>query len=407
MKRHVPSQRAIVLALAAAGAAIAVACSVTEGDVLSTADAGGDAGAETKIDAGADAPADSISEPDGTRDGADGAPDAGPDACATADFTSDPHHCGRCGHDCLGGACTNGVCQPALIAAIVTPGGLAVDDDRVYWTTTVTPGSIYSAAKDGSDRRVLATGQTLPLRLAIDDAYVYWGNGGAGGLRRVAKGGGPDVVVATTSGALIDIGTDATGIYFVDLYGNAIRRAPRDAPDGGFAPAIVNGQDYPWGMAIDDDAVTWTTRGTFVPDAGAFSASDGRILSAPKAIGATPTVLATAQSDPVAVVRDASGIYWLNGQSGTVMRLAPSDAAPVAIATGQTAPSGLTLDATYVYFTCGCDVGGLGRVMRVPKAGGAADVLASSMRYPSAIAVDATAVYWNNIDGDSVMRVAK
>src|SRR5690349_6959539 len=33
-----------------------------------------------------------------------------------ANLDTDPHHCGRCGHDCLGGGCIDGVCGAVLVA---------------------------------------------------------------------------------------------------------------------------------------------------------------------------------------------------------------------------------------------------------------------------------------------------
>src|SRR5204863_597521 len=43
-----------------------------------------------------------------------------PTLCATSnacvDLTSDAKNCGTCGHDCLGGTCMEGQCQPVLIA---------------------------------------------------------------------------------------------------------------------------------------------------------------------------------------------------------------------------------------------------------------------------------------------------
>lgn len=43
--------------------------------------------------------------------------------------------CGRCGHDCGGGACSNGACQPqTLVSGIDTPNGMDVDANGIYFT---------------------------------------------------------------------------------------------------------------------------------------------------------------------------------------------------------------------------------------------------------------------------------
>jgi hypothetical protein len=49
-----------------------------------------------------------------------GAGDASDGSACGADLSVDPKNCGRCGHDCLGGACESGKCQGVQLAA---PGG--------------------------------------------------------------------------------------------------------------------------------------------------------------------------------------------------------------------------------------------------------------------------------------------
>ncbi len=53
--------------------------------------------------------------------------------CA-ADTKNDPNNCGTCGHDCCGGACTDGICQPRVLASQQSdPSFLIADDSYVYW----------------------------------------------------------------------------------------------------------------------------------------------------------------------------------------------------------------------------------------------------------------------------------
>ena len=51
----------------------------------------------------------------------------------------DPHNCGACGHDCLGGACDAGVCVPlpagVLASGLIAPVSVAVDATNVYFAT--------------------------------------------------------------------------------------------------------------------------------------------------------------------------------------------------------------------------------------------------------------------------------
>jgi hypothetical protein len=71
------------------------------------------------------------------------------------DTTLDGKNCGTCGHDCLGGACTSGRCQPVLLAQYI--GNLTtifVGAEDVYATTDL--GYIGRANKDGSDLKPFA-----------------------------------------------------------------------------------------------------------------------------------------------------------------------------------------------------------------------------------------------------------
>jgi hypothetical protein len=71
------------------------------------------------------------------------------------DTTLDGKNCGACGHDCLGGACASGQCQPVLLAQYT--GNLTtifVGAQDVYATTD--EGYIGRASKDGSDLKPFA-----------------------------------------------------------------------------------------------------------------------------------------------------------------------------------------------------------------------------------------------------------
>ena len=59
---------------------------------------------------------------------------SGDTGCET-DLSTNPQHCGACGHSCLGGNCTDGKCEPFQVASVTTPRGVAVDATSVYVTT--------------------------------------------------------------------------------------------------------------------------------------------------------------------------------------------------------------------------------------------------------------------------------
>ena len=80
----------------------------------------------------------------------DGAPGPGCDPAQTA---TDEHHCGACGHDCLGGACAGGKCQPLVVGR--TTGrilDLAVNASHVVWMASddeFAAAALYACPKAG------------------------------------------------------------------------------------------------------------------------------------------------------------------------------------------------------------------------------------------------------------------
>jgi hypothetical protein len=71
------------------------------------------------------------------------------------DLNTDGKNCGKCGHDCLGGTCAGGQCQPVLIARYTgNPEIIYVGREYVYATTDI--GYVGRANKDGSDLRPFA-----------------------------------------------------------------------------------------------------------------------------------------------------------------------------------------------------------------------------------------------------------
>jgi hypothetical protein len=65
----------------------------------------------------------------------------------------------------------------ALAPEQPAPGGLALDDTHVYWTTRGSgerSGAVVKAAKDGTSRTTLVPGQPLPAAIAVDESDVFW-----------------------------------------------------------------------------------------------------------------------------------------------------------------------------------------------------------------------------------------
>jgi len=174
--------RSISVALSAA--ALGIACGTFGADPSTSGDA--DAGPSV----------------DGSSSGSDAPAEAAP-PCDAANVANDPHHCGACGHDCLGGECTAGVCQPVILAR--SPQDAPIFDvallaDSVVWATNDEPLSggpnhgLYFCPKTGCpDPPVnLADGSHNPIAIATDGeklAYVdFPGNGINGVFLATASG---------------------------------------------------------------------------------------------------------------------------------------------------------------------------------------------------------------------------
>jgi len=261
---------------AALGAVVPAACSLlTPLDDLSSGDGDGDGG---QGGGGADASAGGMGGggaggtgvAGGASTGGAGATDGGPTDCADAgltpcgascvDPTSDDKHCGRCDHDCLGGACIAGACQPvALATGQAYPLDLAIDSTNAYWTIW---GTLPSNYNDGEIRKCALTGcanapttvaksSDEPTSIAIDATNVYFGNHGTG---RVAKcpltGCAVMTQLSSSAGDPRGIAVDATNVYWVEFDAGTVKKC---AIGGcGLAPTTIGtGLAAPWGIAID------------------------------------------------------------------------------------------------------------------------------------------------------------
>src|SRR5262249_35132896 len=94
--------------------------------------------------------------------------------CTGITFDSDPHNCGLCGHDCLGGTCQSGQCQPfALATGMPSPmGGVVVGTDLYVSDFGALgpphiPGSLLRIAADGT-KTTLETDLSAPAAVWFD-----------------------------------------------------------------------------------------------------------------------------------------------------------------------------------------------------------------------------------------------
>ncbi len=340
---------------------------------------------------------------DGNEGGAstDGAADAGPEG-GCGDVLSSSAHCGRCGHSCLGGACVDGGCQPVAIATGQgAVGGLTLGPDHVYFTS-VTGNLVARVPKDGGVVEPYAASPDVKfaLRIAVDDASVYWTNSELGSskvLRCPISGTcGTPSEIAVPSEAL-GLALDSTYVYWADRNGGRIARR---AKAGGPEALVATPSNLPFGVAVEGADVFWITD------------FPGQVERR-EADGGTVTLGAAGQSGRV-VAANAQNVYWGSeqdpGELGNVARVPRGGGPIVVLARAGGEPKGMVLDADRVYWTSwlrttsGAYVsGGLHACGFAASCG--ERTLVVSADEPRGVAVDRDAVYFGT--RDAVMRLAK
>lgn len=293
-----------------------------------------------------------------------GATDAAADAdapastCPGASLMSDARNCGRCGHDCLGGACESGQCQPYVFAeGLVTPIALAVTKSTVYLAEAKT--RVTAIDRASGAKRTIASGQKFPLFISATDESITWSNGG-------------------------DLESSGSTLSFVPGTGSVMLVA------GGAAPVVLaKDLDSPGGLAHSSGRVFWADFNGL--HSVALDGTDARVLTT-----GTPYGLALAEPE----------VFFTNYAESGAVRAVPMAGGPSRlVASKQLNPSWIAVDATHAYWTSFSTTPDAGGVYRALKAGGSVEKLATATR-AYALALDDDFVYVADIEG-GVYQVQK
>ncbi len=311
--------RARRLATVALGGAALLGCSL----LVDTSDLAGDApidGTQAGVDAG---PRPDVLTSDAPAEGASCGPEI--------DLTSDPRNCARCGHDCLGGSCTDSRCQPTLFQnESDQPVGLATDGTELFWTTL--NGHVRAIRLDRTGAvRELATVASAAGYLDLDADFVYAATLDDGHVVRIPKAGGSFEQIMTCSGNCLGIVVRGGNVYFTDRGPQSLRQV---GPDGG--TTILGGLNFPEALTADDKDF--------------YIANDhGDAVVKVARSGGTGTDFVKV-TDPVAVAVDANEIWVVSQGPGVVYRRPLAGGTLEPMATGQQGPTGILLTADAVYW---------------------------------------------------------
>ncbi len=333
-----------------------------------------------------------------SNDGGSSAPDAHVDgSTCIADLTLDPRSCGACGHDCLGGACLLGQCQPFQIAQnLHGPFWLTLDATTVYWTELGDPttNSVRQCRKDGSGLITLATAPGTFGGIVVDGKNAYWSHQTQGPIqisveRTPLAPAAPSVTEVTNLlGAFYagGVAVDATTVYFTtnSLVAGAPKNGTMVSAQTVLSPVDGTG---PVPLATDGSTLFLASQ------SGLYTGT--ATLSLPALV---PVKASSIGASDIAI----NGTRVFGAGDSTVWSLPIAGGPTSTFTTQELGAGGVAVDTTTVYFTTATEV------RATPIAGGGPiKVLARGYTQLGHIAADGTAVYFTDFNGGSIWKLAK
>lgn len=348
-----------------------------------------------------------VAPPTGQDSGTPSQVDAGQDSalqmdaaplCEGVDFATNAKHCGRCGHDCLGGLCTAGKCEAKLLASIPGARGMALVGEDLF-VASYTGNTLHRVTKAGGTPATLGP-CTSCLAVAANTQSVF-----AGGFSF-----DPQPLMCPPTGCSSPPNTRGEGGYVrsIVLFGTDIVYASEDGirrtTASGTTTTIV-APSRPWKVAVD---------GTYV-----YYTSSANVFQRAPLTGGTSEVVGDAPGSSVLggarVVENR--VYWTSGSAdaagpGTVASIGTNLAGAIVYAPGMSGvgASSITADGAYVYWTTlGPGLGttaGAGALHRCPLAGCTQpETLLSGLSAPDDVVLDDVSIFVSHDTG--VLRLAK
>lgn len=188
-----------------------------------------------------------------------------------------------------------------IVTDIKYPLDLAAGGGRVYWTT-YNGGTVESVAADGSDHRVLASGEAYTASVAVAGGVVAWAEIGSGKVHW--SSGSSSFVIGQTYGASpASLTLDGPVVYAASWVTNPVSA---DAPCNIWRWAPLTSSEKQLGSGNGLAGLTIDGADLYF-----FVASSLRRM--PKAGGRAET-LATGLMTPTTMATDASYVFWVENR---------------------------------------------------------------------------------------------
>jgi hypothetical protein len=386
--------RAAALVVLVAGGATACNAILGISDVPTPVADGGDDALVTSTIGDAAGPADARADATmGLEADTGPSSDAGapPDDGGGCETQGDTHNCGQCGHDCLGGKCMAGVCQPVELYPAdggvgTQPWALTQDDTYLYWTDLANNTVRRTSKTTGATIGLLPSSFTSLLAdaVSVDDAGLYWGD--TSGIWRCPKTGCTTTPVGVAGGnGVYSIAIDDVSVYWSQNTSQIL--VAHKFGTGETASVLWQGDASANRVATDGQRVY-------------FTADDGLLHGVPVdggpgfSISSSPGSASGSPSDGVTL--NGGNVYWtiLDQAQGQVLGASTSGLSPFPIAVQQQYPNAVATDGTNIYWT-GNTSAGVGQISECALAQCTATVIATASS-PFAIVVDDVAIYWTD-----------
>jgi hypothetical protein len=195
---------------------------------------------------------------------------------------------------------------PATVLAGAEARDIALDANAVYWTDR---NAIMKVPLGGGAPVELVGNQPNPGALAVDGAYVYWGDASLASIQRVGVTGVDSPVTLAQAVHPSDIAAGAGVVFWLDVEAGQKDSTVLSVSAGGSPVVVASGFDGGSNIALDSSFVSWT--------------SSYAVMAADRQTGAVVTVYPSAPTEaPYGVALDGSDAYWTDFISGSVMRAA-------------------------------------------------------------------------------------